>query len=313
MRNLRKEHDLSSPLRSKARGDKLKGLGFQFKEQMSGYLGVGENDPRRGVERGRTENTQLRFDVQIRIADLERFLRIPSHVAELIGTVTFPLLGGTFEIRDGQFNLFTVDLQTGIRQMVYAFRFTAVDGQTYYLHGRKEISDDPGKLDIVEDMTRLFTTVYRGEDEHAPVYGVGEIYFKLLDTPSLVVSMEVPGATSWRQKLAAYTAFTSFAYGALRDEYLRHVRLFYDTQYDNLVLAGTLRKDDGNEEPFFFISGTHGRGFPWGDNELFSDILLAVGDGRGDYQRYCITIARSQAWSLTSQQVSTGTEVRCLP
>ncbi len=289
MRNLRKEHDLSSPLRSKARGDKLKGLGFQFKERMSGYLGVGESDPGRGVERGRTENTQLRFDVQIRIADLERFLRIPSHAAELTGTVSFAPLGGTFDIRDGQFNLFTVDPQTGIRQMVYAFRFTAVDGQTYYLHGHKEISDDPGKLDMVEDMTRLFTTVYRGEDEHAPVYGAGEIYFKLLDTPSLVASMEVPGATSWRQKLAACTAFTSFAYGALRDEYLRHVRLFYDTQYDNLVLAGTLRKDDGNEKPFFFISGTHGRGFPWGDNELFSDILLAVGDGRGDYQRYCIT------------------------
>ena len=77
-------------------------------------------------------------------------------------------------IRDGRFNLFTVDPHTGVRQMTDSFRFTAGDGHTYFLYGHKDVYDDPGKLDVFEDMTRLFTTLYRGEDESAPVYGAGE-------------------------------------------------------------------------------------------------------------------------------------------
>ncbi|MGD0921750.1 MAG: DUF362 domain-containing protein [Terriglobia bacterium] len=277
------------PPQAKAQSSNLDGIVLQFKESMSGFLGVGESDPRKGAERGRAQDTPIRFDVQIRIIDLGRFLRTPEHQADLAGTVTFAPLGEDLTIRDGLFNLFTVDPQTGIRQMTYAFRFRAQGGQTFYLHGHKEISDDPGKLDIVEDMTRLFTTVYRGEDEHAPIYGAGELYFKIKDAPALVASLEVPGATSWRQKVAAFTAFGSFAWGALRDEYLKDVRLLYDTQYDNLVLAGTLQKDSGDQAPFFFVSGVHEKGFPWGDNEIFWDVLLAIGDGKGGYRRYCIT------------------------
>lgn len=267
----------------------LDGVAFEFEESMSGYLGVGAEDPRKGADLGRTQGASIRIDVRIGIDDLARFLRLTDHTAELTGTVTFAPLGGAFQIRDGRFNLFSVDPQSGMRRMSYTFRFTASDGQTYCLDGHKEIYDDRGRIDVVEDMTRLFATVHRGEDAQAPLYGAGELYFKLRDLPLLVGSMKVRGAASWRQKLAAYTAFTSFAYGALRDEYLKEVRLFYDTQYENLVLAGTLQSDEGVEAPFFFSSGVHDRGFPWGDNELFWDVLLAVGDGQGGYRRYAVT------------------------
>jgi hypothetical protein len=139
----------------------------------------------------------------------------------LSGTLTCAALGGTFDIRDGRFNLFTVDPQTGMRQMVYAFHVTAKDGLTYYLHGHKEISDDRGQFNLLEDMTRLFITVYRGAGAQAPIYGAGELYFTLADGPALVASMEMLGATSWRQRLAALTAFASFAFGAVRDEYMQ--------------------------------------------------------------------------------------------
>jgi len=39
------------------------------------------------------ESTPLRFDVEIRIEDLGRFLRVADHAAELSGTVTFEPLG----------------------------------------------------------------------------------------------------------------------------------------------------------------------------------------------------------------------------
>lgn len=267
----------------------LDGLVFRFQETMAGYLGVGEADPRKGLTLGQNQNTPLQFDVQIKINDLGRFLRIPEHDAELLGKVTFGPLGGTFPIREGRFNLFTIASRTGIRQMKYTFCFTASDGQTYFLHGHKEIHDDPGALDVIPDMTTLFTTIHSGKDDQAPVYGAGVLRFDLKDAPDLVASMEVEGASAWWQKVAAHAAFSSFAYGALRDEYLKFPRLFYDTRYENLVLSGHLQRNDGTDLPFFLVSGVHDRGFPWGDSELFWDVLLVIGDGQGGYQRYCIT------------------------
>ncbi|HEY6100044.1 MAG TPA: DUF362 domain-containing protein, partial [Anaeromyxobacter sp.] len=64
--------------------------------------------------------------------------------------------------------------------------------------------------------------------------------------------------------------------------------LFYDTQYENLVLSGAARAG-GREAPFFLVAGVHDRGFPWGDGEAFSDVLLAIGDGAGGWRRYAIT------------------------
>ena len=267
----------------------LEGIALELRESMSGYLGVGESDPRVGVERGREQNTRIRFDVDIRIDDLARFLRLPEHAAQLAGTVTLAPLGGVLPIRDGVFNLFSVDPASGERRMVYRFQFTAADGQVYYLSGHKKVHDDRGRVDVVEDMTRLFTTVHRGADEQAPVYGAGELRFKLHDGPALAASIRVHGAASWPRSVAARLAFLSFAYGALRDEYLRDVRPFYDTQYENLVLAGKLQTESGAQTPFFFVSGTHDKGFPWGDDELFWDLLLAIGDGSGGYCRYAIT------------------------
>jgi uncharacterized protein (DUF362 family) len=226
---------------------------------------------------GQVAGAELRFDVEIRIDDLARFIRVFDHAAQLTGSVTCARLGGTFPIRDGRFNLFSSDPRTGERQMAYEFRFTAAGGQVYFLQGRKAISDEPGKIDVVEDMTRLATTLYKGSGSEAPVHGTGDLRFSLRDLPSLVASMQVLGASSWRQRAAGLTAFVSFAYGALRDTYLRDIRLFYDTQYENLVLAGALASGGGSEAPFFFVSGAHDKGFPWGDDEIFWDVLVAAG------------------------------------
>lgn len=267
----------------------LDGLVLRFQETMGGHVGIDETEPLAGSARGKREKTPLEFEVEIRIDDLGRFLRVADHAAQLSGTVTFGPLGGRLPIRDGVFNLFRVDPGSGIRRMTYAFRFTAPDGQLYFLHGHKEIHDDPGALDVVPDMTTLFTILYRGPDGQAPVYAAGVLTFDLKNAPALVASMKVDGTNSLLRKAAAYTAFASFAYGALRDEYLQGVRLLYDTRYENLVLSGRMRRADGAEVPFFLGSGVHERGFPWGDGELFSDVLLAVGDGKGGFQRFCIT------------------------
>ncbi|MGZ8474431.1 MAG: hypothetical protein ACXWWY_13170, partial [Candidatus Deferrimicrobiaceae bacterium] len=68
---------------------------------MGGHVGIDESEPLAGAARGLRENTRLQFDVEIRIEDLGRFLRVADHAARLSGTVTFEPLGGRLPIRDG--------------------------------------------------------------------------------------------------------------------------------------------------------------------------------------------------------------------
>lgn len=249
----------------------LDGVALTFRESMAGNVA----------------DRPLSFDVAIRIPDLRAFLHDGEHRAQLTGTVTCDALGGTLPVRNGGFQLFVVDPESGVRQLRYFFRFTGADGKTYSLEGHKDIRDDPG-LDVARDMTCLFTNLYCGEGESASLYASGELRFSLADLPSLMASIQVENARGWTGELAARVAFASFAWGHLRDEYLDKVRLFYDTRYENLVVAGKARTAGGTV-PFFLVSGMHDKGFPWGDGELFWDVLLALGDGCGGYRRFAIT------------------------
>jgi len=265
----------------------LNGARIEFEESMSGYIGKGQTNPKQRLDVDKRKEADVRFDVRISIEDLGRFLKISHHQAVLTGTVTSDLFGGTHEISDGIFNLFSLNPTTGIREMVYAFKFTA-DGQAYYLHGHKEIHHTRGKADVVEDMTRLFTTIYKGDNEQTPIYGAGELRFDLKDVPRLLASIEVVEPKSLKQRVMAYMAFVSFVCAPLREEYLKNLRIHHETEYDNLVLSGMLNGPDGPRD-FFLVSGVHEKGFPWGDGESFSDVILAVSDGNDGYRRYGIT------------------------
>jgi uncharacterized protein (DUF362 family) len=259
----------------------LHDVGLTFTETMAGKVAPGAADCAAGLAAG----APFRFDAEIEVDDLADLIEVSSHTAELTGTVTSEALGGPYRIEAGVFNLFAVDPATGDRHMTYAFRFTARDGQGYYLHGFKVIKDHRGS-DLVADMTHLFTTVHLGPDDQAPVWGRGILVFPLKDAPALVASMRITRTGNPLKQAAGLIAFTSFAYGTLRDVYLSGARLTYDTRYDNLVLAGRARDLGGAERPFFLVSGCHDVGFPWGDGEAFWDLLLVVGDGAGGWTRY---------------------------
>jgi uncharacterized protein (DUF362 family) len=266
----------------------LRSVGFEFQEPMSGFIGVGETDPGKGAAKGKRDETTIRFDVRITIPDLRRFLGEREHEARLSGTVTCKPLGGPFPIQNGRFRLFSVNPSTGKMEMIYAFSFRASDGQAYYLHGQKKICHDKGKFDVLKDVTWLFTTVHRGEGIHAPIYGAGILTFKIQDLPSMAASMKMTHTTSWEQKLAGYRAFGLFIYHNLEKEYLKGLDVFYETKYENLVLSGRAKGEAGSN-PFFLVSGVHEKGFPWGDGESVSDVLLAIGDGASGFHRYAIT------------------------
>lgn len=265
----------------------LKGIGLQFKETMSGWVGIGAKDYVEGRISGCQQSTAARIDAKIVIDDLDSFIDISGHAARLEGIFTFTPLAVKSTIEDGRFNLFSIDPASGIRQMTYSFRFTAGDGKKYFFFGHKDLKNGSG-FHPVEDMTTLFSDIYDGPNENAPVYGKGQLFFHLKDTIALLASMKVTGTISPLRKTKAIIAFMDFAWGALRQEYLRVINLFYDTEYENLVLSGKLLRN-GESQDFFLVSGVHDRDFPWGDGELFWDVLLVIRNAAGGYTRWAIT------------------------
>ncbi|MFW5740373.1 MAG: hypothetical protein ACOC1F_08400, partial [Myxococcota bacterium] len=271
-------------------------IGLTIDESLSGWIGKGRTDPVDGRMQGEVEGTSLVMRSHITIASLSRFLEQPDHACKLEGTISYRPLGQDMVMREGVFNVFVIDPRTGERQMVYETCFTASDGETYFFRGVKHIHDDPG-FDPVEDMTTLFTTIYKGDNDRGPVFGAGQLFFKLGDLPGFVGSIDVTGGASFGQAMRARIAFMSFAYGQMRDAYLHDVNPVYTATYQNVVLSGEV-VENGTAEPFFLVSGIHTPNFPWGDEETFCDVLLVIGDPDHSAKKYAITARR-----LTAQEV----------
>jgi uncharacterized protein (DUF362 family) len=267
------------------RKDKEK-VGLRFLETMSGYLAEGVADFEEGAKKGQEQGNSLSLDVAIEIKSVSDFIKLSGQEAKMSGTVSYKPLGQNLPIRNGVFTLFKPDPASGTRQMTYSFGFTGRDGNDYFLHGHKVIHDDPG-VDVLEDMTRLFTRIYHGgRIDRAPI-GSGILTFRLLDFPSMLASFEVTNTLSPITKLRTISAFVKFCYGEIREAYLPGP--VYRTRYENLVLRGKIVSKEGDLRNFFFFSGIHGKDFPWGDDEVFWDIALVIQKSDGGWERYVLT------------------------
>jgi uncharacterized protein (DUF362 family) len=256
---------------------------------MSGYLAEGVEDFKEGEKKGEEQGNSLFFDVVIEIESVSDFVKLSGQEAKMKGTVSYKPLGQHLPIQEGVFTLFKPDTASGTRQMAYSFWFTGNDGNDYSLYGYKVIHDDPG-VDILEDMTRLFTRIYKGRQIKGVPIGSGILTFRLLDFPSMLASFEVTNTLSPITKLRTISAFVRFCYGEIRDTYLPSP--FYNTRYENLVLKGKIQPKEGDLHDFFFFSGIHDKDFPWGDGEIFWDIALIIQNGDGGWERYVLTDRR---------------------
>lgn len=266
----------------------LDGLSLSFDEIMEGWIGEGESDFFEGRFKGEEAGTHIRLDLNIKIGDLAAFRDDPRQEAGMTGRVIFHPLGGDLPVTKGVFNLFTIDAATGERKMEYTLWFTGGDEKKYRLYGFKSIKDDEARLDVIQDMTTLFTRIDEIDHERLIPYGAGEIFFDLADAPDLVSSIRVRGAFWPLREAAAKVAFLSLVYGTLRSVYLRDLNPFYETSYENLVLCGKVGHED-EVHRFFLVSGVHDKDFPWGDGEIFWDVLLVIEDLDGRYRKYCLT------------------------
>jgi len=266
----------------------IKKIGLRFSEKMSGYLTEGERDFAQGERTGQQQNNPCTFEVTIEIDDVEDFTKLSGRKARLTGTLSYPPLGQDLPIRSGLFGLFRPDPATGKRHMTYSFGFTGKDGQDYFLYGYKVIFDDP-KIDLMEDMTKLFTRIYRGDSTDSPFFGSGILHFRVQSLPSMLASFTVTHTSSLIAKFKAVSQFFSFCYGEIRDTYFKKISPLYHSEYENLVLRGKLADRGGREREFFFFSGIHDKDFPWGDEEVFWDAALIIKKEDGSWERYALT------------------------
>jgi uncharacterized protein (DUF362 family) len=262
--------------------------GLRFNETMWGYFAEGVDDFAEGYERGRERNNRIQFRVTIEIENMEDFIRISGRTAKLTGRVSCSSLGKDLEIKNGEFNLFQPDQATGKRHMTYSFSFTGSDNNDYSLDGHKVIYHDKGKIDLLEDMTTLFTHIYRITDGESKPFGSGILKYHLTDLPSMMTSMEVTNCKNLIEKTRVKVQFLSFIYGEVRDTYLRDVIPFYYTAYENFVLSGRLFHE-GKPKDFFFFSGIHDKDFPWGDKSTFWDIALVIRENDGKLGLFALT------------------------
>ncbi|MFX1236736.1 MAG: DUF362 domain-containing protein, partial [Promethearchaeota archaeon] len=262
--------------------------GFKFRETMKGYYTRDLTDYKKGYVKGEKLKNEIQINVTIDIDDMEDFIKLSGRKANLIGTVSCADLGNDLEILKGEFNLFQPSEITGERRMTYEFFFTGSDGNEYFFEGYKVIYDDPGKIDLFEDMTTLFTRIYRKSDEELRSFGSGILRYSLADIPSMLFSMQVTNTSNLLDKIKTNLQFFSFLYGELRDTYYHDLSPFYYTAYENLVLSGEL-SNDGTNNQFFFFSGIHDKDFPWGDKTAFWDIALLIKVDNEKYRRFAIS------------------------
>jgi uncharacterized protein (DUF362 family) len=261
-------------------------VGLRFLETMSGYLAEGVEDFEEGAKKGQDQGNTLSFDAAIEIESVEDFIKLSGEEARLSGTVSYKPLGQNLPLEEGVFTLFKPDEASGTRQITYSFRFTGNDGSDYSLYGYKVIHDDPG-VDLLADMTRLFTRIYRGTHTHGTPIGAGILTFHLLDFPSMLASFKVTNTISPITKIRTISAFLKFCYGEIRDTYIPG--LFYHTRYENLVLRGKIRAKEEGIHNFFFFSGIHDKDFPWGDDGIFWDVAFILQREDGGWERYLLT------------------------
>lgn len=267
---------------------------------MWGYLHQGVKDFEEGHSLGKSEGKKTSFDATIEVDSLEDFMHLSGREARLSGTFNHLHLGYGLPIREGRFTLFQVDPRTGQMHMEYRFTFTSKDGRQYTFFGFKVIHDDPG-LDVLKDMTTLFSRIYKGPLEQGNIWGSGILRFHVNDLPIMIFSMEATGTTGLGQSLKTKAQFFSFVYGSLRQTYLTKLSLFYWTGYENLVLEGTMHSPLGEKAAFFLVSGIHQKDFPWGDGGGFSDILLYI-KCEGDVHRYALSKWRIENLKLNVRQ-----------
>lgn len=195
--------------------------GITFKETMAGGFSLSATDPAIGRDQGKFAGTELSMHASVAIDDMDKFIAEPEHPGHLSGTIDFKPLGMGLLANTGVFNLFNPTDDPKLKLMVYELGFE-LNGEAYYLAGKKEVRDDHG-FDLWSDTTTLYTQLHKGTDKSGPVVGAGILTLDVVDLIRLVSTIAVTNAASNTDKIMTIGKFGQFFLGQLWDSYAKHV------------------------------------------------------------------------------------------
>jgi hypothetical protein len=191
--------------------------GVSFRETMTGGFSLGETDPRAGEQSGDAAGTKLSLHCDINIQDIYGFMEDPQHFAPIQAWIDFAPLGMNLPASRAIFNLFRPGEDPKTKYFVYEAAFE-VNGESYYLAGKKRVHDDRG-FDMWADITTLFTLLHKGKDDSGPVVGAGVIYIKREQLINLIPTIHATNTSSAAESLKVLADFGRFFMGEIWDTY----------------------------------------------------------------------------------------------
>ncbi len=176
---------------------------LRFHERMSGWISFDEHSYNQAAGHGKRVGNACAQSLEIGIADLDRFIDDPAHVAAAEGVVECPSLGGTLHVQPGStFNLFAGFQGRSHKRMLYRLYLRDRDERTLTLSGFKDLENDPN-LDVWGDTSRLFVRILSGHVEHDPLgheltVATGILYISRLELMKMVASARGSARTKAR-------------------------------------------------------------------------------------------------------------------
>lgn len=196
--------------------------GLRFTETMKGWFstGVTDEDWEAARERAEAADSPMRFTLTISTDDLDALIDEPEHRARLSGTVSCAALSAEpMDAHDGVFNLFVKDPEgVNVRKMIYRMRLATAEGEDYFFHGFKEITD-AGLEEAWPQTTTLYVTVHEGPDDDGPVVGRGILRIEPEDFARQLTTMKVTGGQGPLDRLEGEARFGKFFAGVLFEHY----------------------------------------------------------------------------------------------
>jgi hypothetical protein len=141
--------------------------GITFNERMGGHLApceqapVERSDYRSGERKAKQAGQSCHFEATMLMDDIAAYVRDPNHRAKMSGTFHWGPVGEA-QMRDGEFQLFVKNLDTGVREMRYRFTFDGPDGQPLTFSGVKWMKPK-ARVNTWAPSTTLYSKVERAD------------------------------------------------------------------------------------------------------------------------------------------------------
>jgi hypothetical protein len=185
--------------------------GVTFNERMDGQLATCSSAPsergdyRAGYQEGKSTDGGCHFEATMLIDDIAAYVRDSAHRARMTGTFHWGPVGQA-PMRDGDFQLFVKNPDTGTREMRYRFTFDGPDGEPLTFVGVKWMKPR-WRFNTWSPSTTLYSRIERADGSAA---WCGILTIGMKETLKLFRSVRPVGASDSAEGRRAVRAFNGF-------------------------------------------------------------------------------------------------------